>query len=232
MIKSFTIAEKTVGRPQDPEILRYWKEKHAPLAAGIIPGVRKYIQNHPVAAPELEMDIDRIAEMWWENIEAYQNYLKWRQTEEAKPLLEDEKKFSDPGRRHRFLAEEYVVVDRSEKGMPKEVIKTFAIVIKKPERPQDAEILRYWKEKHAPLAARVIPGVKKYVQNHPLSAPGFESDIDRIAEIWWESTEAYQNYLKWRQTEDGKVLIEDEKKFSDPGRRLRFVAQEYLVMER
>jgi uncharacterized protein (TIGR02118 family) len=232
MIKSFTIAERTPGQPQNPEILRYWKEKHGPLAARILPGVKKYIQNHPVAVPGIEMDVDRIAEMWWESIDSYQQYLQWRQTEDAKPLLEDEKKFSDPGRRHRFMAEEFVVVDRTQGTMPKGIVKTFAIAVRNPERPQKPEILRYWKEKHAPLAARIIPGVKKYVQNHPLAAPGFESDIDRIAEIWWESIEAYQNYLKWRQAEAGKELIEDEKRFSDPGRRLRFVAQEHLIMER
>ncbi len=232
MIKSFTIAERTPGRPQNPEILRYWKEKHGPLAARILPEVKKYIQNHPVAVPGIEMDVDRIAEMWWKSIESYQKYLKWRSTEDAKPLLEDEKKFSDPGRRHRFMAEEFVVVDRTQKGMAKEVVKTFAIAVKNPERPQTPEVLRYWKEKHAPLAARIIPGAVKYVQNHPLSAPGFESDIDRIAEIWWENIDAYQYYIKWRQSSDGKELIDDEKKFSNPGRRLRFVAQEYLVVER
>jgi uncharacterized protein (TIGR02118 family) len=231
MIKSFTIAEKTPGRIQNPEILRYWKEQHAPLAARTIPGVRKYVQNHPVTAPGIEMDIDRIAEMWWESIDSYQKYLTWRSTEGAKPLLEDEKRFSDPGQRHRFMAEEFVVVDRTPEGMPKGVIKTFAVAVKNPERPQKPETLHYWKEKHAPLAARIIPGVIKYVQNHPLDAPGFESDIDRIAEIWWQNMEAYQFYIKWRQSEAGKELIEDERKFSDPGRRLRFVSQEHLVME-
>jgi uncharacterized protein (TIGR02118 family) len=93
-------------------------------------------------------------------------------------------------------------------------------------------MLRYWKEKHAPLAARIIPGARKYVQNHPVIVPGVESDVDRIAEIWWDSIETYQKYLTWRQTEEGKILIEDEKKFSDPGRRLRFIAKEYLVVER
>jgi len=112
------------------------------------------------------------------------------------------------------------------------MIKSFTIAVRNPERPQNPEILRYWKEEHAPLAARIIPGVKKYVQNHPVAVPGIEMDIDRIAEMWWESIDAYQSYLKWRQTEDAKPLLEDEKKFSDPGRRLRFVAQEYPIIER
>ena len=45
--------------------------------------------------------------------------------------------------------------------------------------------------------------------------PGFECEIDGIAEIWWDSIEALQNYLAWRQTEEAKMLIEDENQFID-----------------
>ena len=33
-----------------------------------------------------------------------------------------------------------------------------------------AEALRYWREVHGPIVARV-PGLRKYVQNHSLLAP-------------------------------------------------------------
>jgi uncharacterized protein (TIGR02118 family) len=111
MIKSFTIARRLPSLTRD-EYLRYWKENHAPLAARVIPGVRKYVQNHSIIIPGLEFEIDGITEMWWDNVEAYQNYLAWRQTDEAKVLLEDEKKFSDGTRRQRFLATEHLVLER------------------------------------------------------------------------------------------------------------------------
>lgn len=82
-----------------------------------------------------------------------------------------------------------------------------------------------------PLAVKVIPGVRKYVQSHPIEVPGFQSDVARIAETWWDSVETYQEYQKWRQTEAAKVLIADEQKMS-ASRRLRFVAKEFLVFER
>ena len=111
------------------------------------------------------------------------------------------------------------------------MIKSFTIARRLPSLTR-AEYLRYWKEKHAPLAARVIPGVRKYVQNHPIIIPGFEFEIDGITEMWWDSIEAYQEYLAWRQTDEAKVLLEDEKKFSDGTRRQRFLAMEHLVLER
>lgn len=112
MIKSFTIARRKPGLTRE-EYLQYWKEKHAPLAAKVIPGLREYIQNHPIDVPGCEIDIDGITEMWWDNLEALQNYFKWRELPEAKILLDDEKNFSDPNRKLRFFAIENVVVDRT-----------------------------------------------------------------------------------------------------------------------
>jgi uncharacterized protein (TIGR02118 family) len=109
MVKSCSLLRRKPGLTQE-EFLRYWKEKHGPLAAKVVPGLRKYIQNHPVKIPGYECDIDGIAEIWWDNIEGLQNFLAWRQTPEAKVLMEDESKFIDKSRMERFLAVEYVVV--------------------------------------------------------------------------------------------------------------------------
>ena len=92
------------------------------------------------------------------------------------------------------------------------------------------EFLRYWKEKHGPLAAKVLPGLRKYVQSHPV--PGFESDIDGIVELWWESPESLKHYLSWRQTEEAKELKEDEEKFVDTSQWVRFVAEEHVIVEK
>ncbi len=100
-----------------------------------------------------------------------------------------------------------------------------------PHLTQD-EYLRYWKEKHGPLAAKVIPGVRKYVQNHPIQIPGLEFDIDGLSQMWWDDLASLQNYFRWRQTDEAKVLIEDELKFSDPDRKLRFFGVEHIILER
>ena len=109
------------------------------------------------------------------------------------------------------------------------MIKSLTFLKKKPGLSKE-EFLRYWKEKHGPLAARVVPGLKKYVQCHPV--PGFESDIDGIVELWWDSSEAFQAFLSWRQTDAAQVLKDDEDQFVDTSRWVRFVAEEHLIVEK
>ena len=109
------------------------------------------------------------------------------------------------------------------------MIKSLTFLKKKPGLSK-VEFLRYWKEKHGPLAARVVPGLRKYVQCHPV--PGFESDIDGIVELWWDSPEAFQAFLSWRQTDAAQVLKDDEDQFVDTSRWVRFVAEEHLIVER
>ena len=109
------------------------------------------------------------------------------------------------------------------------MIKSLTFIKKKPGLSKE-EFLRYWKETHGPLAARVVPGLKKYVQCHPV--PGFESDIDGIVELWWDSPEAFQAFLSWRQTDAAQVLKDDEEQFLDTSRWVRFVAQEHLIVEK
>jgi len=91
------------------------------------------------------------------------------------------------------------------------------------------QFLRHYKEIHGPLAARVVPGLKKYVQCHPI--PGFESEFDGITELWWDSPESFRAYLSWRQSDASQVLREDEAKFVDTSGLVRFVAQEHLIVE-
>jgi uncharacterized protein (TIGR02118 family) len=109
------------------------------------------------------------------------------------------------------------------------MIKSLTFLKKKPGLNKE-EFLRYWKEKHGPLAAKVVPGLKKYVQCHPV--PGFESDIDGIVELWWDSPESFQAFLSWRQTDAAQVLKDDEEQFVDTRRWVRFVAEEHLIVEK
>ncbi len=111
------------------------------------------------------------------------------------------------------------------------MVKSCSMLKRKPGLTPE-EFQQYWKEKHAPLVVKILPGLRKYVQNHPVKVAGYEFEIDGIAEIWWDDLEAFQNFLRWRQTEEGQVLIDDENKFIDKGGIQRFLAVEYLVVER
>jgi uncharacterized protein (TIGR02118 family) len=111
------------------------------------------------------------------------------------------------------------------------MIKCFFMIKKKINFTQE-EFLRYWKEKHGPLAAKAIPGLKKYVQYHPVEVPGVEFKIDGIAEIWWDNLQSLENYLAWRRSAEAKVLIADEEKFVDTSQSIRFFAEEQVIVER
>jgi uncharacterized protein (TIGR02118 family) len=109
------------------------------------------------------------------------------------------------------------------------MIKSLTFIKRKPGLSKE-EFLTYWKEIHGPLAANVVPGLIKYVQCHPV--PGFPSDIDGIVELWWDSPAAFREFLAWRQTDESKVLRDDEEKFVDTSQWNRFVAQEHLIVEK
>ena len=109
------------------------------------------------------------------------------------------------------------------------MIKSSTFLKRKPGVSRE-EFLRHWKEVHGPLATKVVPGLIKYVQCHP--TPGFESDIDGIVELWWDSPEAFRHFLSWRQSDEANVLKEDEEKFVDTSQWIRFVAEEHLIMEK
>ena len=109
------------------------------------------------------------------------------------------------------------------------MIKTFTFLKKKPGLTRE-EFLRYWKEQHGPLAEKLVPGLRKYVQCHP--APGFESDIDGIVELWWDSPESFRTFVSWKESDEAKELKKDEVRFLDTSQWNRFVAEEHLIMEK
>lgn len=53
------------------EALRYWREVHGPIAAKT-PGLRKYVQDHAIAAPEGDLQFDGIAELWFDSQAAFE----------------------------------------------------------------------------------------------------------------------------------------------------------------
>ena len=85
MLKLIALISRKSGLT-DEEFYKYWKEKHGPLAAKTIPGLRKYIQNHLVRLPGIKYDGDGFVELWFDNLEAYEKFLTWRQSDGAKSL--------------------------------------------------------------------------------------------------------------------------------------------------
>ena len=76
MIKSLSLLTR---RPEftHEQFVRHWLEIHAPLAHAV-PGIRRYVQSHIVDErtrpdiPTTEVQVDGIAEHWFDNLEAMQ----------------------------------------------------------------------------------------------------------------------------------------------------------------
>ena len=109
MIKSIVVARKKAGLSRR-EFNEYWEKSHGPLAAKMIPGVRRYVQNHLVDVPGIEYDSDGVVEMWYDDIDAYLNSMKYLQSPEARELMEDGDKFADMSNAKVWIVEEHVIL--------------------------------------------------------------------------------------------------------------------------
>ena len=70
MIKTIELVKKKQGLSLD-EFSRHWKEKWAPLFVRSVPGVRRYVQNVPLRLSDKEPAYDGIAEIWWDDLQAF-----------------------------------------------------------------------------------------------------------------------------------------------------------------
>jgi uncharacterized protein (TIGR02118 family) len=106
MIKSIVVAHRKAGLTRD-EFNKYWLEEHAPLAAKLMPGVRRYVQNHFIAIPGIEFEGDGIVETWYDDIESWQKSMEAIRA--SKELAEDGAKFCDLRHASMWLVEEHVI---------------------------------------------------------------------------------------------------------------------------
>ncbi len=105
------------------------------------------------------------------------------------------------------------------------------------------EFQEYWLNNHGPLLQKFAQsyGVKKYVQSHTIESVLNEKvresrkilqEHDGIAELWWESEEAF---VKAITSEEGQklrnVFLDDEAKFVDFKNSAAFFTKEYLLVE-
>jgi len=110
------------------------------------------------------------------------------------------------------------------------MIKLMALLFKKPGLT-DEEFKGYWKGKHGALAGKIIPELRKYTQNHFIKLPGLKYEGDGFAELWFDDLEGLKKYLAWRQTAAAQPLLEDESKFMDRSKTLRYVVEEYFIIK-
>ncbi len=94
-------------------------------------------------------------------------------------------------------------------------------------RMEVEEFRQYWKETHAPIAAR-LPGLRKYVQNHSAASTNETSSMyDGFAELWWDDLEAMEQSLA---SPEGQAALADAENFIDVERMQSFTVDEVTIV--
>jgi uncharacterized protein (TIGR02118 family) len=102
------------------------------------------------------------------------------------------------------------------------------------------EFQDYWLNKHGPLVRRLQPalGMVRYVQQHRLEGDlaagmqrvrGAPESYDGVAELWWESEEAFRGARGPEAREAGRLLLEDEARFIDLSRSPLWLNRERMI---
>jgi hypothetical protein len=78
----------------------------------------------------------------------------------------------------------------------------------------------------------MIPGLRRYVQNHFVEIPGREFNGDGIVEMWYDDMESFVKSEKFIMSEEGRALREDGMKFAEmkPGGGF-WVVEEHIIMD-
>jgi len=105
-------------------------------------------------------------------------------------------------------------------------------IVKLPKTSQisSEEFHEYWLNNHGPLCVRVIPGLRKYSQNHLVKSVHGEAPDFGWAEIWFDDMDAYNHFKAWRENEASKELLRDEDKFIDASGVEEYVVEEHHIL--
>lgn len=93
----------------------------------------------------------------------------------------------------------------------------------------DEQFFHYWLDIHGPIGAR-IPGLRKLVQSHRLTAVGdnHPPDYDGVAELWFDDM---QSLLAARQSAQWKASTQDEANFIDHAKVAYLITEEHVVFD-
>ncbi|RWA51214.1 ethyl tert-butyl ether degradation protein EthD [Cupriavidus sp. UYMSc13B] len=172
------------------EFLRYWRDVHAPLVAGL-PGVRRYVQNTVQPVPGHAAPYCSVDEIWVDDAAAVDSLM--RSAGYGRSALAGAGNLVDPGHGVRLQTIDHVMLAgrpiSADESLPKRM--TF---FKRMQSLSQEEMLRYWRDTHGPLAASV-PRLRRYVQSAMQPTTG-EPRFDGAAQIWFEDAAALQAAIR------------------------------------
>jgi uncharacterized protein (TIGR02118 family) len=106
------------------------------------------------------------------------------------------------------------------------------VLLKRKEGVTREEFARHWQEAHGPLAANLPPGLRRYVQNHPVQIlNGGEQKFDGVAEIWYDDIQSVKAVNDFYLSQRGMTIREDEKKYFDMSKAIFLVVEEKVIRE-
>jgi uncharacterized protein (TIGR02118 family) len=167
----------------------YWINDHARIVREV-PELRRYVQSHTIDQFYRggEPPYDGIAELWYDDTAAMRRIAD---TSASRAAADDDAKFLDMSKFGFVLTEEHAIID----GVVTEaMLKLIAFLNRRPGMAVD-EFQSYWREKHAPLAAK-MPSQRSYVQNHVRRSAyegGRTPRYDGVAEAWFDNLDWLMN---------------------------------------
>jgi uncharacterized protein (TIGR02118 family) len=108
------------------------------------------------------------------------------------------------------------------------MVKMIYVFTRKPDLSVE-DFQRYWRETHAPIAAK-IPGVRRYVQCHVLPELYERENLppyDGAAEVWFDDMDALRTAFRSPEVQAAR---EDEKNFIDHSKAFLIVTEENVVV--
>ena len=109
------------------------------------------------------------------------------------------------------------------------MIKSFGLLKRKKGITRE-QFLDHWENVHAPLfLSREVPGLRNYIQHHAVKAEGPESDsdVDGIAELWFDDAESARAFDQWlRYSDEAKDQRDDTVLYVDLEARLPVIITE------
>ncbi len=111
------------------------------------------------------------------------------------------------------------------------MFKVMILIRRKPGMRKE-DFIAYYEDKHAPLGARSVPNIKRYVRHflhsygNDVYAAAAEPPYDVTTELWFDDEEDFQRGMAYlTEPETARIIGEDEEKLFDKS-SIRFLIME------
>jgi uncharacterized protein (TIGR02118 family) len=196
---------------------------HVPMVVKL-PGLKRYQQSFNINWPPTEdgLPYDGIAELWFETAEAHQAAMS-----QAQEPLAHAAEILDLDTLRSMVVEEHPIPLKDSPNPDISQLVRFLFFYNKRDDLTYDEVKRHLLEVHVPIVTQ-YPGLKHYQQSFNVDVPhvGNKPGYDGIAELWFETPEAFQHVTTTTLWEEG---IKDAALILNMDRLHTFVARVHPI---